>query len=331
MATPSHEPPLVSVCMITYNHEPYIAQAIESVLMQQTDFPVELVIGEDCSTDNTRAIVCDYRERYPRRIHLLLPEYNLGMFPNFVATLQACDGRYIALLEGDDYWTDPFKLQKQVDFLEVHPEYGLVHTDCDFLYSHNNKFRHAVQKNNLMLVRIQEEQANLTDLYLAKLYPTTTATVLFRRLLCEAILDKLTTEYSKYLVGDVAMWLELSRITKFHYINEVTAVYRFSSETASHSRDRQKHLRFVLSSVELRVFFARKYGIRIPERLQRLYNESLLLYKTFDPEYNEVYPLIQPTPIELFFNQRVNSNLIKMLIRFWYWSQRKSSCFTKKL
>ena len=108
----------VSVAMITYNHERFIAQAIESVLMQQTDFAVELVIGEDCSTDGTRAIVRDYGERYPERIRLLLPEHNLGMMPNFVATLKACRGQYVASVEGDDYWTDPHKLQKQVDFLE---------------------------------------------------------------------------------------------------------------------------------------------------------------------------------------------------------------------
>ena len=96
----------VSVCMITYNHERFIAQAIESVLMQETDFRVELVIGEDCSTDGTRAIVREFGERFPERIRLLLPEHNLGMMPNFVATLSACRGQYVALLEGDDYWTD---------------------------------------------------------------------------------------------------------------------------------------------------------------------------------------------------------------------------------
>ena len=115
----------VSVHMITYNHERFIAQAIEGVLMQQTDFAVELVIGEDCSTDGTRAIVRRYGERYPERIRLLLQERNLGARANALATLNACRGQYIALCEGDDYWTDPTKLQKQVDFLESHPECSL--------------------------------------------------------------------------------------------------------------------------------------------------------------------------------------------------------------
>ncbi len=111
----------VSVAMITYNHKLFIAQAIESVLMQQTDFAVELVIGEDCSTDGTRAIVRDYGERYPERVRVLLPEHNLGMMLNFISVMNACSGQYVALLEGDDYWTDPSKLQKQADFLDAHP------------------------------------------------------------------------------------------------------------------------------------------------------------------------------------------------------------------
>lgn len=121
--------PTVSVCMITYNHECFVAQAIESVLMQQTGFPIELVIGEDCSTDQTRSIVNDYAQRYPQHIRALLPDSNLGMIPNFVATLQACRGQYVALLEGDDYWTDPHKLQNQVEFLEEHHEYSMCFHD----------------------------------------------------------------------------------------------------------------------------------------------------------------------------------------------------------
>lgn len=112
----------VSVCMTTYNQERFIAQAIESVLMQEADFDYELVIGEDCSADRTRDVVIDYRRRYPDRIRLLLPERNLGMRVNGRRTREACRGEYIAELEGDDYWTCPHKLRKQVDFMDTHPE-----------------------------------------------------------------------------------------------------------------------------------------------------------------------------------------------------------------
>jgi len=114
--------PLVSIICITYNHEPYIAEAIEGVLMQKCSFPIELVIGEDCSTDNTRKICEEYANK-SELIKLLPTETNLGMMPNFIRTLQSCTGKYIAMCEGDDYWTDPLKLQKQVDFLEANAEY----------------------------------------------------------------------------------------------------------------------------------------------------------------------------------------------------------------
>jgi len=120
---------LVSVCMITYNHEDYINQAIESIMMQKTNFLFELIIGEDCSTDNTRKICQKYKERYPDRIRLILPESNVGMMKNLIKTIEACNGKYIAMCEGDDYWTDSLKLQKQVDFLEANTNASLVFSD----------------------------------------------------------------------------------------------------------------------------------------------------------------------------------------------------------
>lgn len=121
---PEEQSPLVSVATIAYNVEKFLPAAIESVLQQRTNFKVELVIGEDCSTDDTREIALKYQERYPHIIRVLQHEKNLGLTPNSVATQNACRGKYIALLDGDDYWTDSFKLQKQVDFLEKNPGYS---------------------------------------------------------------------------------------------------------------------------------------------------------------------------------------------------------------
>ena len=109
----------VSVFMITYNHEKYIAEALDSILMQKTDFDFDIVIGEDCSTDATRRIVLEYSRKYPDKIKLLLHNVNVGFISNMMYVLEACTGKYVAMCEGDDYWTDPFKLQKQVDFLEA--------------------------------------------------------------------------------------------------------------------------------------------------------------------------------------------------------------------
>lgn len=127
----------VSVAIWTYNHEQYIAQAIESALMQRTSFNYEVIIGEDCSTDATRTIVMEYAWKYPERIRLILHERNVGGRDNSLAVLTACQGEFIAALDGDDYWTDPHKLQKQVEFLEAHAECSMCFHDVSFV-SHQN-------------------------------------------------------------------------------------------------------------------------------------------------------------------------------------------------
>lgn len=111
--------------MITYNHERFIRQALESVLAQHVNFDYEIVVGEDCSTDGTRAILMDFYRRYPERIVPLLHDRNIGAMRNFQATLAACRGQYLAILEGDDYWTCEDKLKRQVDFLDQHPDYAI--------------------------------------------------------------------------------------------------------------------------------------------------------------------------------------------------------------
>lgn len=142
--------PLLSIVTITYNHEPFIAKTIEGVLMQQVNFPIELIIAEDCSTDGTRAICQRYAEQYPELIRLITSEFNVGAVVNERRAMLTARGKYIAFCEGDDYWTDPLKLQRQVDFLEAHPDYSVTfhryqiysrtqnvfkEDDCGFLFT----------------------------------------------------------------------------------------------------------------------------------------------------------------------------------------------------
>lgn len=114
----------MSVATIAYNVQDYIAEAIESVINQKTNFKIEMVIGEDCSTDKTKEIILNYQNKYPDIIQVLQHKNNLGLTPNSVATQNACVGKYIALLDGDDYWTDNNKLQKQIEFLENNLNYS---------------------------------------------------------------------------------------------------------------------------------------------------------------------------------------------------------------
>lgn len=117
--------PLLSVVTITYNHVLYIRRCIEGVLMQKVDFPMEFIIADDCSTDGTRAICEEYIKQHPDLIRMVTSDSNVGVVSNEQRAFLAARGKYIATCEGDDYWTDPLKLQKQVDFLEAHPDYSV--------------------------------------------------------------------------------------------------------------------------------------------------------------------------------------------------------------
>ena len=122
---------MLSVVFITYNHEPYLRQSLDGILLQKVDFSYEIVVGEDYSTDHTRDILMEYKEKYPEKIKLLFREKNLGRPTlNVYQTAMECQGKYLAFLEGDDYWTDDEKLQKQVDYLEGHSEYMAVTHAC---------------------------------------------------------------------------------------------------------------------------------------------------------------------------------------------------------
>lgn len=205
----------VSVYMITYDHERFIAQAIDSVLMQQVDFDYEIVIGEDCSTDNTRSIVIDYRNRFSDKIKLLLNEKNLGMIPNFIQTMQACTGQYIAMLEGDDYWTLPHKLQKQVDFLDSHPEFAIC--------SHNVKVKRegSTQFHEWLGAR-HKEVSTLEDL-LRDGSGGATCSLVFRN---GVFGDFPEWYYTIHGGGDWALQVLCASHGKLRYFREVMGVFR---------------------------------------------------------------------------------------------------------
>ena len=201
--------PKVSVCMISYNHGKFVAQAIESILSQKTDFTIELVIGDDCSKDDTRAICEDYACRDPR-VRLLPPEPNLGVMPNFVRTLSACTGEYIAVCEGDDYWTDDLKLAKQVAFLDAHADYSGAAHQSDVLVDGRfaRKFKPGVP-----------ETLTTRDLTYGRLFHT--ASVIFRRPVADMFSGS-----PLVLSCDRLTNFCMSFLGKIHYREESMCVYR---------------------------------------------------------------------------------------------------------
>ena len=201
--------------VVTYNHERYIRAALDSIVAQQTTFVVEVVIGEDCSTDGTRAILLEYQARYSVLIRLLLHERNLGVSRNWETTLRACRGKYIALLEGDDYWTSPHKLQRQVDFLESRPDFSLCFHGARVEYE-------ATLPKHTSAIRAAHAKAELTLDDVTKEWSMATATVVFRH----EHLRELPGWVHESVVVDLPAFALLASRGRVGYLPGEMAVYR---------------------------------------------------------------------------------------------------------
>lgn len=208
-------PPLVSILCITFNHEKYIHEALDSFLMQNTNFPIEIIVADDASTDGTQAVIKKYQDNYPELIKPILRKKNIGPQPNWIDAAQNCQGKYIALCEGDDYWTDPYKLQKQVDFLETNEDYSICFHKV--LIQNGEKFSDQYKKR----VPIPKDTSTIADL--AKGNFINTPSILFRRKHLPNPLPKYMNEAP---IGDYPLLLNLAMHGKIKFINESMAVYR---------------------------------------------------------------------------------------------------------
>ena len=269
--------PLVSVKMITYNHAPYIAQAIEGVLQQETSFPFELVIGEDCSTDGTREIVFDYQKKYPDIIRVITSDQNVGMRKNSLRTTRTCRGKYIAFCEGDDYWHHPQKLQKQVDYLEAHPECGLVHSDVVW---HNVETGKTIPRHYKKR-KLYHDHENVLRSIIEFKYRVMTCSAVVRKDLLDEIHETCRFEFNeKFLMGDIQTWIEIAYRSKVKYIDEPLATYNALPESACRTKDVEKIIRFSRSARAIRLHYADKYGskdsMELKKWILKRFNKSLI-------------------------------------------------------
>ena len=228
----------LSVAMITYNQEGYIAQALESVLAQKVDFQYEIVIGEDCSTDGTRDIVRDFQRRYPERITPLMRPGNLGAMRNFAETLAACRGQYVAFLEGDDYWTRGDKLQRQLDFLDANPDCALCCHRVKYLTETGTS---AVDVYPLLAAGTYA----IEDLLRMNFVPTCSTVV--RRNLVPIFPEWLFT----LKMGDWPLFVMVARHGKIELMDEIMATYRVHSGGTWTSLPRMTQLREVTRMLRL--------------------------------------------------------------------------------
>ena len=291
--------PLVSICSLTYNHAPYIRQCLDGFLMQKTNFAFEVLINDDCSTDGTTEILKEYAERYPDIIIPVYHEENLyskgmrGFYGRFL--YPRARGKYIALCVGDDYWTDPLKLQKQVDFLEANPEYGLVYGKARQYDQTQGKFRPGT---------IGAPLTDFTDLVIkGNLIPT--ATALFRNELCKKYYEE-DFPRDSWKMGDYPLWLYVALHGRLYFIDSEMAVYRLLEQSASARHSFSSRESFIVSANKMRSYFVERF---FPELL--VYNESRSVAVLFENAfvYNQV-------PQAKAYFRQMKSPSIKNRLRF---------------
>lgn len=224
--------PLLSICLITYNHEKFIRQAIDSVLMQKVDFDWELIIADDYSKDNTREIILEYKAKYPELIKLILQEKNVGPAKNWLDLISAPKAKYVAYFEGDDFWTDPFKLQKQVDILETSP-----HLSGCFHNSEERFWNNYTKASSLYLSLPNGREITIGELTQFNMVPT--ASLVFRN----PIPSELFTE--KFLnlpVGDWPLHLLNTRNGNYYYLPQVMSVRNLNPQSVWSLQNHEKNV-----------------------------------------------------------------------------------------
>ena len=215
--------PKLSILVPTFNHGNFIQQMLEGVLMQKTDFDFDIIIGDDASTDDNPLIISQYAEKFPEKIKAFLHSNNLGPKEprelggknNVGFLFNQAKSEYISLCEGDDYWTNPLKLQKQVDFLDKNLDYSLCHHQLDVVYEDNSP-PHLFNPDN------QQDTSIIKDLLADKSWFLGTASTVFRNVFANGMPDWWWETAS----GDLGIFIEAARHGKIKYLPETMGAYR---------------------------------------------------------------------------------------------------------
>ena len=251
--------PLVSICTITYNHEKYIAEALDSFLVQETDFPFEIVINDDGSLDRTADVIRMYMEKFPNIINANLRDQNVGLMINFTECIKRAEGKYLAICDGDDYWTDPLKLQKQVDFLESNKEYNMVF--------HNAELQHHTENGiTIKPFNPEEKSRNYTADEILRTWYVATSSVLCRNESQYRYLE----DNLWFPVEDTPFHIKCASLGKLYYMAEIMSVYRRVPTGLMNSTE----------------FKSLEHNLRFIKYFKKVYNDfsNLLTKKTIDLE-----------------------------------------------
>ena len=240
--------PKVTSFVICYNQKDTILQTLESVCSQIVHFDHEVIIGDDCSNDGTRALCEAFIKKNPDKNIRIFPEQpNMGMIANYKRLISAAKGQYIAGCAGDDYWCDDDKIQKEVDFLDSNPDYGMIHTNYKILRTNTGSIQDHVADYPSGHILDELFQGNfiipVTAVYKKKLVDD---------FIAEGILDR------GFLMEDYPLWFYIAEREKIKHLKDITAVYRKNVESLSYSQNPEKMIAFRLSIIDIQIFYAER-------------------------------------------------------------------------
>ena len=241
--------PLVSVVVTTYNHEPYLAYALNAILAQRCNFGVEIILGEDCSRDGTLGVCKKFAQDYPQ-INLIASTENVGWRENYRRCVEAAKGKYIAFCDGDDYWCDENRLAEQVALMEANPKVGLCYT----LAQRRNERGELVGR-----FPVGEGHTTL-DALLHDWCVENCTTLARRELVLGYYADEKPENRPEWLTEDLPMWLYVAAHSDVAYIDRATAVHRVFPDSVSHSTSLAKRLAFCNSSSNIKLWFDECYN-----------------------------------------------------------------------
>lgn len=270
----------ISVIVTAYNHERYISQCLESVLGQRGDFQLEVIIGDDCSTDNTHEIIEGFQLKYPKIISVLPTEKNLGITSNLKRCLDSCSGEYIAICEGDDYWTDENKLQKQKDFLDIRKDCSMCFSAILLDYEEKNlTISHHAQS------LLQKDAITIEDLiennYIGNFSCCMYRTDIVRKL-PQAIYNL------DFNTDDWIFNMACSQFGKIGFIQEKMSVYRIHSRGAWSGKDIFEQLDYLCNHLDVsNKFFDYKYDALFRQRKKIIEDEIVRTRMLVDAQKND--------------------------------------------
>ena len=230
--------PLVSVVIPSYNRADTVGHTIESIMQQKCNFDFEIVIGDDCSTDNARFVLKQYQKQYPQNILLIYHDQNIGLGANWATCVKHCRGKYIANCDNDDYWHNSNKLQLQVDFLETNLQFGVIHTDYRNHNRDTGKIEEVIVSNISFDIPLQ--QAIFTGQF-----KCCNATIMYRKELIDKYVN--LDDYIKlhFTLQDWNTWIILSKFTEFYCLPVSTATFGVETESITRPNSYDKiELRF---------------------------------------------------------------------------------------